>query len=149
MKLEDAIKQETFKSPQQKAALNLTYTYNWLNGLQEDFFSKYDLTPQQYNVLRILRGCFPESACAGEIKEVMLDKNPDLTRLCDRLVRKGLVERQLNENNRRQILTVITQAGLDLLAQMEPGMCEMARYFSKLNDDEAENLSNLLDKLRD
>jgi DNA-binding MarR family transcriptional regulator len=147
MKIEEAIRQKKFDSPVHKAMVNLIYTYNWFSSLWDEFFSAYDLTEQQYNVLRILRGKFPNSICAGDIKEVMLDKNPDLTRLCDRLVKKGLIERQYNEFNRRQVLIRITKAGLELLKQMDPAMKKQAKKLS-LSDKEAEMLSDLLDKLR-
>lgn len=148
VKIEEAIKQKKFDSPVHKAMVNMIYTYNWLNSMWEEFFESYDLTEQQYNVLRILRGRFPNSICAGDIKEVMLDKNPDLTRLCDRLVKKGLIERQYNEFNRRQVLIKITKEGLDLLKQIDPGMKKQAKKI-KLSDKEAEILSDLLDKIRE
>src|ERR1700756_3962599 len=99
MKIEEAVKQPKFSNSQQKAVINIMYTYNWMNAMQEELFAVYDITPQQYNVLRILRGRFPNSVCAGDIKEVMIDRSPDLTRLCDRLVKKELIERQINEYN--------------------------------------------------
>ena len=128
--------------------LNIIYTHNWLNDLQEELFKAQDLTPQQYNVLRILRGKHPNSISAGEIKEVMLDKNPDLTRLCDRLVKKELIERETNEFNRRQVLIRITKKGLELLKEMDPTVKGMAKKNIHLSDKEAELLSDLLDKLR-
>lgn len=148
MKLEEVIQQRTFKSPLQKAVLNLLYTAGWVQGQQEKLFEQFDLTPQQFNVLRILRGRHPQTLCAGEVKAVMLDKNPDLTRLCDRLVAKKLVVRQLNEANRRQIQLGITPEGLELLQRMEPVLEANARQFQHLTDAEATTLSDLLDKLR-
>ncbi|MFL5753621.1 MAG: MarR family winged helix-turn-helix transcriptional regulator [Bacteroidia bacterium] len=147
MKIDEAIKQKKFDSPVHKAMVNVIYTYNWLSNLWTAFFEQYEITEQQYNVLRILRGRYPNSICAGDIKEVMLDKNPDLTRLCDRLVKKGLIERQYNEFNRRQVLIRITKTGLDLLRHIDPGMKKQAKKI-KLSDKEAELLSDLLDKIR-
>jgi DNA-binding MarR family transcriptional regulator len=147
VKIEEAIKQKKFDSPVHKAMINVIYTYNWLSSLWTGFFEQYEITEQQYNVLRILRGRYPNSICAGDIKEVMLDKNPDLTRLCDRLVKKELIERQYNEFNRRQVLIRITKTGLDLLKQIDPGMKKQAKKI-KLSDRQAELLSDLLDKIR-
>lgn len=148
MKLEDAIKQKKFDSPYHKAVLNIMYTFNWLSQEQEKLFREHDITPQQYNVLRILRGKHPNSICAGEIKEVMIDKNPDLTRLCDRLVKKGLIERETNEFNRRQVLIGITSTGLEFLKKMDPVLKNLSKKNKNLSDEENRILSDLLDKFR-
>jgi MarR family 2-MHQ and catechol resistance regulon transcriptional repressor len=148
MNLEDAIKQKKFESPLHKVLLNVIYTNNWLLAEQEGIFKEFDLTAQQYNVLRILRGQHPGAISAGEIKEVMLDKNPDLTRLCDRLLKKGLIERETNDSNRRQVLINITKKGLELLKQMDPIVKGYSKKNTNLSDKEAKLLSDLLDKLR-
>lgn len=148
MKIEEAIKQKKFESSQQKAIINLMYTYHWLSAQQDQLFKQFELTTQQYNVLRILRGKYPNSLCVGDIKEVMLDKNPDLTRLCDRLVKKKLLERQFNEYNRRQVLIKITEGGLNLLKEIDPHLKKQFKKL-KLSEKEAEKLSDTLDKLRE
>jgi len=148
MKIEEAIKQKKFNSSKEKAWVNLIYTYNQLSGQLEELFKRFDLTQQQYNVLRILRGKHPECTSCGAIKEVMLDKNPDLTRLCDRLLNKGLVDRFVNEDNRRQVNVGITQKGLKLLDEIEPFIKANSRIAENLTEEEAEQLSDLLDKLR-
>ena len=148
MKIEDAIQQKQFESAQQKAILNIIYTHNWISAAHESFFKQYDLTMQQYNVLRILRGKHPKAACAGDVKNVMLDKIPDLTRLCDRLLKKQLIERETNHLNRRQVLLKITTAGLALLKEMDP-LIKSALQLNGLTDKEALLLSDLLDKMRD
>ena len=109
MKLEDAIKQKKFESPLHKATINLMYTANWLHGEFRDLFKSFDITHQQYNVLRILRGMHPNCVNPTEIKEVMLDKNPDITRLCDRLLLMGLIHRNIDKENRRKMKIVITE----------------------------------------
>ncbi|HYH56979.1 MAG TPA: MarR family transcriptional regulator, partial [Anseongella sp.] len=103
---------------------------------------------QQYNVLRILRGKKGETACCAEVKEVMLDKNPDLTRLCDRLVGKGLIKREVNESNRREVGLSITKEGLGLLERIQPELEKSNRFLYNLSESEAGQLSALLDKLR-
>jgi DNA-binding MarR family transcriptional regulator len=103
---------------------------------------------QQFNVLRILRGKHPEFVPVGDVKAVMLDKNPDLTRLCDRLQEKGWIERETNACNRRQVLLRIAKPGLELLEKMEPLLQQQAKKMDHLSDEEAELLSDLLDKIR-
>jgi DNA-binding MarR family transcriptional regulator len=148
MKIEKAVKQQNFESPQIKAWMNVIYTYNQLTDKVNQAFKQFEITSQQYNVLRILRGRKGEPACCGEVKEVMLDKNPDLTRLSDRLIKKDLIERSVNEQNRRQVQLTITQKGLDLLNKMDPVLKEHNQFLMNLSDSEAEQLSNLMDKLR-
>lgn len=111
-------------------------------------FKPFDLTPQQYNVLRILNGRYPEAIPVGEVKAVLLDKNPDMTRLGDRLVQKGLIQRDFNQQNRREVLLSITPQGIELLAKMQPALEQAAAQWDQLSPEEAETLSNLLDKLR-
>lgn len=148
MKIEDAVKQENFESPQVKAWMNVIYTYNQMTDQVNQAFKQFEITSQQYNVLRILRGRKGKPVCCGEVKEVMLDKNPDLTRLSDRLIKKGLIERSVNEQNRRQVQLTITQKGLDLLEEMDPVIKEHNQFLMNLSDSEAEKLSVLMEKLR-
>ncbi|MBK9488411.1 MAG: MarR family transcriptional regulator [Haliscomenobacter sp.] len=148
MKIEELIKQTKFVSPLQKAMLNLIYTYHWHVDQSAEVFKPFGITMQQFNVLRILRGKHPEFVPVGDVKAVMLDKNPDLTRLCDRLQEKDLIERETNACNRRQVLLRISKAGLELLERADPMIMQQAKKFDNLSDEEAETLSNLLDKLR-
>jgi DNA-binding MarR family transcriptional regulator len=148
VKFEEEIKQSKFDSSTQKAVLNVMFTSNWINAHFRDVFKPYDLTPQQYNVLRILRGKHPKSANPGEIKEVMLDKNPDLTRLCDRLCKLDLITRGVDKTNRRKINIKISDAGLELLKTLDPKIKKMQSSMKSLTEDEANQLSDLLDKMR-
>ncbi len=148
MRIEEAIKQDKFGSVYQKVFINITFTHNWLKDLYKDTFKAYGLTIQQYNVLRILRGAYPDVKSAGEIKSVMIDKSPDLTRLMDRLVAKGYAERELSSTNRRKIDIKITKEGLDLLSNMEEQVDLQERQLHHLSEDEANQLSDLLDKIR-
>lgn len=128
--------------------LNIMYTANWLMGEFRDIYKPYGITPQQYNVLRILRGKHPESVNPSEIKEVMLDKNPDITRLCDRLLAMGLIGRSIDAENRRKMNIVITDQGLHMLAQIQPLLEErQALILSRAGLDYG-LLSDLLDELR-
>ena len=148
MKLEEAIKQKRFESPQIKAMLNIMYTANWLIGEFRDVYKPFGITPQQYNVLRILRGKHPEFINPSEIKEVMIDKNPDITRLCDRLLAMGLIGRSIDSDNRRKMNIVITDQGLHLLAQIQPLLTERQTQILHRSDINFELLSELLDELR-
>jgi DNA-binding MarR family transcriptional regulator len=148
MKIEAAIRQVKPMEPLQKAIINLMYTYNWHMERSAALFKPFDITPQQFNVLRILRGRHPEPVPVGEVKSVMLDKNPDLTRLSDRLLQKGLIRRDLNPQNRREVLLEISAEGLRLLEQIDLEMDRSKAQWQNLSDAEAELLSDLLDKLR-
>ncbi len=148
MKLEDAIKQKKFDSPLHKATLNLMYTANWLHGEFRDLFKAFDITHQQYNVLRILRGKYPECVNPTEIKEVMLDKNPDITRLCDRLLLMGLINRAIDKTNRRKMKIIITEKGMALLLNIEPVMkARMNDLFAEVKVD-YDKFNDMLDSMR-
>lgn len=149
MKIEDAIKQKTFESPQVRAWMDLVYTYNHSTDRINRVFKQFEITQQQFNVLRILRGRCGEPASCGEVKDVMLYKNPDLTRLSDRLVKKGLIRRTVNEQNRREIELTITEKGLELLDKIDPEIKKNNRFLYNLSDTEAQQLSLLLEKLRE
>jgi DNA-binding MarR family transcriptional regulator len=150
MKIEKAIKQSKFESPLQKAVINIFYTANWLRDQQWELFKKYDILPQHYNVLRIIKGKHPESVSPGDIKDVMLDKGNDVTRLVDKLVKMGLVKRSLCEANRRKIDINLTDKGLGFLKELNEPMRKQYNSIKKqLSEKEAEQLSNLLDKIRE
>lgn len=129
------------------ATINVFYTANWLRDLGQPIYKKYGILSQHYNILRIVRGKSPEPVSPGEIKEVMIDKGRDLTRLIDKLVTLGYLCRGLCEHNRRKMEITITQKGLDLINEIAVDNQEMFKNFN-LNEEEALQLSNLLDKLR-
>lgn len=149
MKLHDSIKQTESKNPQTQAWVNLMFTYHHMTDRIRQVFKQFDITQQQYNVLRILRGKKNQPATCGEVKQVMLDKNPDLSRLSDRLLAKGLIQREVNPNNRREVELTITQKGLQLIASIEPPLKEALRLENALTNEEATQLSQLLDKMRE
>lgn len=149
MKIEEAIRQGRFSNNHQKAVINLIYTGNWLRDAHAVIFKKYNILPQHFNALRIIRGRHPHPVSAGEIKDVLLDKASDVTRLLDKLVKQGYVARQLCENNRRKMDITITPKGLRLLEELELPISEFYKELSsRLNEKEAELLSELLDKVR-
>jgi DNA-binding MarR family transcriptional regulator len=149
MKLEDEIKQDKFESNYHKAVINIIYTANWLRDRQMEVFKAFDVLPQHYNVLRIIKGKHPEPCSPGEIKEVMLDKGNDVTRLVDKLVKKGLVKRNLCESNRRKIDLQITEKGLTFLKELNDPMKKQLSVMKKtMSEKEAGLLSDILDKMR-
>ncbi|GGB78310.1 MarR family transcriptional regulator [Dyadobacter sediminis] len=149
MSIETDIKQKKFRSPYQRLALNLVYTSNWLGYKQLEIFKDYDITSQQYNVLRILRGQKSVPIKVSEITERMLDKNSNTSRLVDKLLVKNLAERKSCPNDRRAVDVVITKEGLDLLEKLDPFVEEWENRFSIISPDDAERFSALLDKLRE
>lgn len=147
MKIEEEIKQSKFKSPYQKAVINLIFTANWLQGHHQQFFKKFGITLQQFNILRILKGQHPKSISATEIKSRMLDKNSDVSRLLDRLALKGLINKATCPNDKRAADISITETGLEMLSQLDHKLKEIDGVL-KLSAQEAELLSSLLDKGR-
>lgn len=147
--LEDIKQTKPFRSPYQKVTVNIIYTSNWLDSEQSGFLKKHDLSSQQYNVLRILRGQYPNPITVNEIIERMLDKMSNASRLVDKLLLKGLVERNQRATDRRACDVSITKKGLDILAEIDVIQKDWENQFSQLSPDEAETLSNLLDKLRE
>jgi DNA-binding MarR family transcriptional regulator len=110
---------------------------------------QYDILPQHYNVLRILKGKHPNASSPGDIKEVMIDKGNDVTRLLDKLVSKGLVKRSLCEENRRKMDVYITEEGLKLLQDIEKPLQDyLAEIKKRVTEQEAETMSALLDQMR-
>lgn len=148
MKLEQAIKQNDF-SQGQRLALNLIYTFNWIKNQQKSYFSVHDITQQQYNVLRILRGRFPETYSTSDIRDRMLDKMSDASRIVDRLVKKKLVERTTSKHDRRLVDIKISEQGLKLLEEFDKTIDEHTmKPFKNLTASERETLDLLLDKMR-
>lgn len=148
MKLEEEISQKHFRNEYHKAAVNMVYTFNWLNGHNVSFFKPLGITPQQFNILRILRGQYPHPATIKLIKERMLDKMSDASRIVEKLRVKGLVERNICSHDRRNVDVCITQKGLDLLEQVDKLDNEIDSKLSSLNEEEITQLNILLDKLR-
>lgn len=148
MKIEEEIKQKSFKSEYQKLAVNLLFTHGWLISLQKGLFEKHDITIAQYNILRILRGQHPNPISVNLLKERMLDRMSDTSRLVERLRIKGLLERKTCKHDRRKSDVKITDKGLELLYTLEPIDMQIENTLQTLNNDEAKTLNNLLDKIR-
>jgi len=148
MKLEDAIKQTAFKSEEERLVINLVYTSGWLSSEQNRFFKSFGVSSQQYNVLRILRGQFPNPASVGLIQERMLDKMSNASRLIEKLKQKKLIKRSECSKDRRQVDVLITKDGLKLLEDIDKLNGEMHGICNTLSQNEKKKLNELLDKLR-
>lgn len=148
MNLEDEIKSKAFKSVYEKLEVNLIFTYNWARDVKSKYFKDINVTPQQYNVLRILRGRYPNPYSTSDIRDRMLDKMSDVSRIVDRLLSKGYLDRKSCDKDRRLVDVVINKEGLGLLKQMEKNIVASAKEFQNLSKKEVSKLNLLLDKLR-
>ncbi|MDX2306350.1 MAG: MarR family transcriptional regulator [Microscillaceae bacterium] len=151
MKIEEEIKQKSFRNEYQKAAINVLFTGNWLENKYKHFFKekKFQITLQQYNVLKILKGQYPDSASINLIKKNMLDKMSDVSRIVERLRKSGLVRRELCPDDRRSVDVTITQVGLDLINEVDRQNDELDAVLNNLSEEEVKILNQLLDKVRE
>ena len=145
--LEEVIKQKKFTDEYHKAFIGISYLYNIIDYVQQKLFKEYDITPQQYNALRILRGQHPKPATVGLIKERMIDRNSDASRIVERLRKANLVERVTCENDRRAVDIVITGKGLDLLKRMDSVVTSIEEPLKKLDKTEIAEFNDLIDKM--
>ncbi|MCB0643730.1 MAG: MarR family transcriptional regulator, partial [Phaeodactylibacter sp.] len=149
MKIEDEIKQRSFKSNYQKAQINIIFTAAWLNQEVSTLLRPYKLSWQQFNILRILRGMHPEPASVKLLTERMLDKMSNASLLVEKLKQKDMVDRTTCPEDRRRVEVCITDHGLEVLEKASAAIeTEMTAHMSRISDQEAELLSNLLDQLR-
>ncbi|MCW5910359.1 MAG: MarR family transcriptional regulator [Cyclobacteriaceae bacterium] len=148
MSLESEIQQTRFQSEHQKAAINILLTGSWLYNKNASFLKQFDLTPEQFNVLRILRGSHPRPMMLLDITERMIDKNSNCTRLVEKLRQKGWVKREICEANRRQVDISITDKGIAVLKKVDARKPEWMDDMEQLSKAEAKELNRLLDKLR-
>lgn len=148
MRIEEEIQSWNFEDNYHKLVINVSYTNGWLNNLLRFHFEKYNLTQQQFNILRILRGQYPKPASINLLKERMIDKMSDTSRIVDRLVQKGLVSRCTNSKDRRAVDIRISDSGREILSKMDGEFKTKDFLKNNLTDEEAAKLSELLDKLR-
>ena len=149
MRIEDAIQQKQFKNDFLKADINIMYTASWLALIKRQLLADFDISWQQFNILRILKGQFPNPSPLKNLSDRMIDRTSNTSRLVDKLVDKGFVERQLCSNDRRKLDIVITAKGLELLEEVSPVMEEgLTGILGNLSKEEAGLLNQLLDKIR-
>jgi len=147
MELEKEIRSK-FENDYHKVVVNILYTHGWVTTLMKARLGKYHITVQQFNILRILRGQYPHPATINLLKERMLDKMSDASRIVERLIQKGLVTRSINKKDRRAVDILISEKGLDILRRLDPIIKTDDVLCSNINPEEAVYLNNLLDKLR-
>ncbi len=148
MAIEEDIKQEKFSSEFHKMAINIMYTSSWLHGGNTARLKPHGVTPEQYNVLRILRGSHPSKMMLSEITKRMIDKSSNCTRLVEKLRTKELVSREITPNNRRQVDIMITQKGLAVLKKVDDESESWITSMKNVSVAEAKELNRILDKLR-
>ena len=147
MSIEKDIQQPKFRNEYHKTVVNLIFTYNWITEKNKQFFEKGDITPQQYNILRILRGA-GKPLSTLQIRQRMLDKMSDTSRIVDRLVKKELVQKVICKTDRRLVDVTITDTGLQLLDQLDSYNEQMDLMLGNLSEEDAKMLNHLLDKIR-
>lgn len=148
MSLEKDIQQKEFRSEYHKAIINIMYTHSFLVGKMNDLFKDFGITRQQYNVLRILRGQYPGHASVNLIKERMLEKMSDASRIVERLRLKGFILREDCKNDKRSVEVTITGQGLQLIEHMEESVKKLDSIFFHMGEQETQQLNALLDKVR-
>lgn len=148
MRIGKEISQDKFKSEHQKMLINILFTSSWLSVQHAASLKPYDISTQQYNILRILRGQHPKPATVNLLIERMLDKNSNASRLVEKLRVKKLVERAICPEDRRAVNVVITKKGLDLLTELDKQEIEFLKGLKNISSEQAEQLNLLLDKLR-
>ncbi len=148
MRLEEAIKQKEFKDQYNKAIVNLLYTQSFIVTKQSSLFKPFGLSPEQYNVLRILKGQNGNPISVSSIQERMLNKMSNASRLVEKLKQKGMVVREECPSDRRQVDILITEKGMNVLSQLHNQMHELNRSLIQLSGEEVDQLNFLLDKLR-
>lgn len=148
MGIDKDIQQTKFRNIYQKAGINLIYTLGWVKDKTKSVFDSEDITPQQFNILRILRGSFPQPLSTLQIRERMLEKMSDTSRIVDRLIAKGLVKKLICKKDRRLVDVIISEKGKKLLERLDARQDELDGALSNLTEKEAAELSELLDKIR-
>ena len=148
MKFSEEIKSTKFESEVQKAILNVMFTGNFYNSSGGKFFKKFDLSTEQYNVLRILRGSNPGKLCLKDITSRMLDKNSNTSRIVKKLETKKLIDIAGHETDKRFYQIGISRIGIDLLSKIDNEFTKQNPHQSSLTESDAKKLNDLLDKMR-
>ena len=148
MGIEKDIQQTNFRNEFQKMGINIIYTANWLNEKMGQILATEDITQQQYNILRILRGSDAPLSTL-KIRERMLDKKSDTSRIVDRLIVKGLVEKFACVKDKRLVDITVTKKGLQLLEKLDALNEPIDSILKGVSEKEAHTMNQILDKLRE
>lgn len=148
MGIDKDIRQERFLNEHQRASVNILFTYGWMMERIKELLKPAGLTPQQFNILRILRGSHPWPLSTLQIRERMLDKMSDTSRIVDRLIVKGWASKATSRNDRRLVDIVISPRGKKILEKLDTRQDELDGILSNISEKEAAQLSKILDKVR-
>jgi DNA-binding MarR family transcriptional regulator len=149
MKLEVEIKTKEIKDIRLKGVLEILFTASYINNKHQKYLKPFNISPQQYNILRILRGSHPNALHMQSIKERMLEKTPNTTRMIDKLEASGYIDRERSLKDRRKIYVKINEKGLNVMHKVDLIHPEFMAFTHYLNDEETLDLINLLEKLRE
>jgi DNA-binding MarR family transcriptional regulator len=149
MALENEINQTSFRSDDQKAIVNIIFTYHWVTEKLKNILSVEGITMQQFNILRILRGSDPTPMSTLSIRERMLDKMSDTSRIVERMLRNGLVGKRICSNDKRLVDINLTEEGKKMLLRLDERIDQMDKITANLNPEELKTLNHLLDKVRE
>jgi DNA-binding MarR family transcriptional regulator len=149
MELEKEIQQSKFQNEYQKLLLNIIFTASWLNLRNTQRLKPYGISPQQYNILRILRGQYPKSATVTLLTERMLDKSSNASRLVEKLRVKHLLDRCECPEDRRAVNVRITDKGLALLQKLDQSDDEFRKDFTHISEEEAKLVNRIMDGIRE
>ncbi len=148
MEIEQEIKQEKFSSPYQKAIINVIFTANHIQRVNNALMKENGLTIQQYNILRILRGQLPNAASIQLLTDRMLDKTSNASRLVEKLRVKEYLERSICNEDRRSVNVIITEKGLELLNTLDPKIENLQNSLKTIPENEINQFNSTLNKLR-
>jgi DNA-binding MarR family transcriptional regulator len=148
MGIEKDIQQLNFRNEYQKATVNIIFSANWLHEKINVFLEEEDITQQQYNIMRILRGS-QKPLSTLQIRERMLDKMSDTSRIVERMLKKGLVEKSICSSDKRLVDVILSKEGYDVLEKLDKKNDEIDSVLHHLSIEEAETINRLLDKMRD
>jgi len=148
MSIEKDIQQPRFANSRHKALINILYTYGWALERIKKILSHHGITHQQFNILRILRGSYPKPLSTLQIRERMLDKMSDTSRIVDRLILKGLAEKTTSAKDHRLVDVLITEKGQAVLREIDEGPDIVLEVMNNVSEEEMDQLSHLLDKVR-
>lgn len=148
VKLEQAIKSNKFINEVHKAGLNILYTAWWLKTLTSKVLKEFGLTHEQYNVLRILKGKYPEQMCVRDIACRMIEKSSNVPRIIDRLELKKLVKRSTSVIDKRETVITLTQSGVTILSATNEMVNQAMEGVLAISENEAKELNRLLEKVR-
>ncbi len=149
MRIEDEIKQEAFRDHKIKLDVNIMYTASWLSQIKTDALKPFDLTWQQFNILRILKGQHPKPASVKLLRQRMIDRTSNASRLVEKLRKKGLVERRTCPDDRRKVDVLIADKGMHELQNASHALeTAIQKQISHLTEEEIDQINSLLDKMR-